>query len=66
MQTSPKLLSVPEAAAILRVSPATLYQWCRRRKVPHVRLGDRILLDPAEVIAANYVPANGDRRAGER
>jgi len=59
-----KLLTVAEAAQILRIAPATLYSWCRQRRVPCVRLGDRVLLDPSEIIRANRVPADGDADAG--
>lgn len=31
--------TVKECAEILRVSPATVYQLCARRKLPHVRVG---------------------------
>jgi excisionase family DNA binding protein len=62
MREQQRLVTVSEAAEILRVAPATLYQWCRERKVSHVRLGDRILLDAEEIIASARVPANGNFR----
>jgi excisionase family DNA binding protein len=35
----PALLNVREAAAVLRCSPATLYEWSRHGIVPSVRVG---------------------------
>lgn len=65
METETKLLTVPEAARVLRVAPATLYAWCRQRRIPHVRLGDRIFLDAAAIIASAHVPAEADVAAAE-
>ncbi len=33
------LLTVEEAAAYLRVSRATVWRWCKTRKVPAVKIG---------------------------
>ncbi len=33
------LLTVEEAAAYLRVSRATVWRWCKSRKVPAVKIG---------------------------
>jgi excisionase family DNA binding protein len=41
-----QLLSVPEAASLLRLSPHTLYRWVFQGRVPTVRLGRRLLFDP--------------------
>jgi len=43
------LISIREAAEILGISPAALYDWTRRPReggprVPHVRLGRRVLV----------------------
>lgn len=60
MNQEHKLLTAVEAAAILRVAVPTLYGWAKQRRVPHVRLGDRVLFDLDEIIGAARVPAEGD------
>jgi excisionase family DNA binding protein len=61
MESSHKtLLTVPEAARLLRCSPSSLYEWCRQRKVEHVRLGDRVLIDPASVVRQARIPVGGE------
>ena len=50
--SSPRtLIDVKDAASILRLSCSTLYEWARLRRVPHVRLGDRLLFDPHDLEA---------------
>ena len=51
-----ELLTAREAAKKLRVTTATLYQKCRERKIPHLRIGDRVLFRIKEVMAACEVP----------
>ena len=48
-----KLLTVSEAAKLLRVSPLTLRSWSRgpRPRVPVIRLGRRVLFDRVELEA---------------
>jgi len=36
---SPPMLTVKEAASRLRVSKSLVYEWCRDRRLSHVRLG---------------------------
>jgi excisionase family DNA binding protein len=36
------LLTVPEAAAYLRVKPRTIYQWVWRRRIPFVKAGSAV------------------------
>jgi excisionase family DNA binding protein len=43
------LLSLPEGARRLGVSRHTVRAWIRQRRLPFVRLGRRVLLDPADV-----------------
>jgi excisionase family DNA binding protein len=43
------LLSVTEAAQVLRVSVHTLYGWTAEGRVPHVKLGRRTLFRPKEL-----------------
>lgn len=38
-----RLLNAKEAAALLGVKPATLYQWAYQRRIPVVKLFDRSL-----------------------
>ena len=40
-----KLLTVKEASAVLRVSPARLYELCRLQLVPCVRLGRQVRIE---------------------
>jgi excisionase family DNA binding protein len=44
-----ELISAEKLADSLSISPKTLYAWARNRKIPHVRLGVRVLFDPQEV-----------------
>ena len=52
--------NIQEAAQRLAISPLTLRAWIRQRRLPHVKLGRRVLLDSADVerfINANKVKA---------
>ena len=54
------LLSVARAAARIGISRFTLRSWIRQARLPHVRLGRRILVDPQDLerfVQANRVPA---------
>ena len=44
-----RLLSIDEAAARLGVSKYTLRAWLFQRRLPHVKLGRRVLIDPCDV-----------------
>jgi excisionase family DNA binding protein len=46
-----KLFDLLEAARYLNLSPHTLRSWVQRRRIPHLRLGRRILFDPIELDA---------------
>lgn len=60
------LLTVAEAAAILRVSPRTLKEWCRRGKVTCVKVGREWRLRAADVQAAvKPAPRRGPRKEGQ-
>ena len=39
-----RLLTVQEAAELLRISPNTCYELIRQGRIPHIRLGMRILI----------------------
>jgi excisionase family DNA binding protein len=54
------LLTLTEAAPLLRLKVSTLRAWIFRRKLPYVKLGARVLLRRADVdalITASIVPA---------
>jgi excisionase family DNA binding protein len=62
-----KLLSIEEGAVKLGISPLTMRAWIRQRRLPCVRLGRRVLLDPEDVqrfIDANRVTAVSFDRTG--
>ena len=40
-QPQPEILTVPEAAALLRLQPSTLRAWILQRKIKFVKLGRR-------------------------
>lgn len=41
------ILTVKEAAAIMRVSPSSLYQLVRENKAPHISIGKRKVIPAA-------------------
>ena len=43
------MLTVPEVAATLRVDPATVYRWCRRRELESVRVAGTVRI-PADAL----------------
>jgi len=43
------LLTAREAAALLRVAPNTVYSQAQQGKLPHVRVGDRLLFPRREL-----------------
>jgi excisionase family DNA binding protein len=58
---------VERAAEELGVSPHTLRAWLRQRRLPYLKLGRRIILDPADVqrfMEANRVEAVSFERKG--
>jgi excisionase family DNA binding protein len=46
-----KLFDLLEAGRYLNLSPHTLRSWVQRHRIPHLRLGRRILFDPRELDA---------------
>ncbi len=52
------LLTVEEAAAYLRVSRATVWRWCKTRRVPAVKIGRewRILRQTLKDIVEHGLP----------
>ena len=54
------LLTIPEAAALLRLKVSTIRAWTQKRRLPFVRLGRRVFIRRSDVqtmIQANLVPA---------
>ena len=45
MSADKKLMTVDEAAAYLGLSVHTLYSWTSQRKVPFIKLGNRVRFD---------------------
>lgn len=41
---APSILTVEEAAGLLRIGRNTCYELIRQRRIPHVRLGRRLLI----------------------
>jgi len=61
-----ELLTIAEAADLLRLRPSTLRSWILKRRIPFVKLGSRVFIrrsDCEALIAASVVPAQGDRHA---
>lgn len=46
----PSLVSLPEIARVLNVSPKTIYYWVKRNEIPYVRVGRHLRFKPIEVI----------------
>ena len=49
MQKGTRLWSVKHAAAELDLSPHTLRRWIFQGRLPCVRLGRRVLIDPVDI-----------------
>ena len=55
-----KLLTIPQAAELLALAPATLRKWLYLRRLPCVRLGRAVRLREADVeafVRAGFDPA---------
>jgi len=48
-RVTPILLSLKDAARALAVSDRSLWEWTKAGKVPHVRLGRRVLYSPDDL-----------------
>ena len=60
-----ELLTVPEAAALLRLRVSTLRAWVCQRKIPFVKLGRLVRIrrsDADAVISSSLVPASPLKR----
>ncbi len=56
------LIGVPAAARLLSVPPSTIYRLVESERVPHHRLGRRILFDPRRL--AEWIASTGIEPAG--
>jgi putative molybdopterin biosynthesis protein len=50
-ESLPKFLTVPEVAALLRLSERTIYDMVSQRRIPFRKAGDRTLFDRDEILA---------------
>lgn len=64
-----RLLTAAEAAEILAVTPARVYELVRQDVLPHVRLGRQVRIDPDRleewIAAGGQALPGGWRRAAE-
>ena len=44
-----KLLGIKELSAYLGISVNTAYSWVHQKRIPHIKLGRRVLFDPERV-----------------
>jgi len=58
-----RLLDVREAAAMLAIKPATLYQWTYQRRIPVVKLNGRLLFQQRDDQAASAAYDRAGRTA---
>lgn len=61
------LLTVPEAAALLRLKPSTIRAWVCQRRIPYVKLGRLVRIrrsDAEAVIQSSVVPAEDETLVG--
>ena len=64
-----ELLTLVEAAALLRLRPATLRDWVLRRKIPYCKVGRLVRLRRADieaVINRGLVPARAEVSLNDR
>jgi excisionase family DNA binding protein len=56
------LLTVPEAAALLRLKPSTIRAWTCQRRIPFVKVGRLVRIrrsDAEAYVTSRIVPAEG-------
>lgn len=51
MNLQPITLSIPEAAAYVRISPSSLRRAVERGEIPHIKIGARVLIPKAALDA---------------
>jgi len=60
-----ELLNYKEAAAALRLNVATVRSWTTQRRIPHIRLGRRVMYrarDLQQMIDDGYTPIREDKQ----
>ena len=67
-QLTDDLLTLPEAASLLRLRVSTLRAWVLRRKIPYCKVGRLVRIRRSDVevlITASFVPSHpiGNRKA---
>lgn len=65
----PELLTVPEAARLLRLQTSTVRSWVLQRRLPFVKLGRLVRIRKSDcfaLIAASVVPATSRREDVEQ
>jgi excisionase family DNA binding protein len=50
VQENGKFLSVEEAAEFLRVKTSTIYSWVSQGKIPHSKVGSRVLFEKSVLV----------------
>lgn len=50
VQETGKFLSVEEAAEFLRVKTSTIYSWVSQGKIPHSKVGSRVLFEKSALV----------------
>lgn len=61
------LLTVPEAAALLRLRPSTVRAWVSQKRIPYVKLGRLVRIrrsDAEALIQSSIVPMEKPELAG--
>ena len=58
------LLTVPEAAALLRLKPSTIRAWVCKRKIPFVKLGRLVRIKRSDAEALIEASLVGTRMVG--
>ena len=51
------LITAVEAGSLLVLHPVTVLRWCREGRIPHIRLGRRVMFRASELnlwLASNY------------
>lgn len=59
----PDLLTISEAASLLRLKPSTIRAWVLRRKLPYVKVGRLVRIRRVDIeglIASSVVPARAE------
>ena len=46
-----ELLSIPETAKVLKISTSSLYRLTSRKQIPFIKIGSRVVFQPAKIDA---------------